>query len=77
MCKRTKSAALVPSPLYAGERVRLCLTNVPAELPPSPGIPGEGRGGGFSRESSKHRPHPNPPPEYREREQCIHETQPS
>jgi hypothetical protein len=44
-------------------------------VPPSPGTPGEGRGGGSSSirnpqsaiRNSKD-PHPNPPPEYRERE---------
>jgi colanic acid/amylovoran biosynthesis glycosyltransferase len=44
-------------------------------LAPSPGNPGEGRGGGYSKTSAKpaqhilqkNNPHPNPPPEYRER----------
>ena len=34
---------------------------------PSPGIPGEGLGGGARLEAGVDRPHPNPPPEYRER----------
>src|SRR5438552_913550 len=43
-------------------------------IPPSPGTPGEGRGGGLSDRKSespnrKSRPHPNPPPEYRGRGQ--------
>src|SRR5580700_5619545 len=37
-------------------------------LSPSPGTPGEGRGGGLAA-VEREDPHPNPPPEYRERGQ--------
>jgi hypothetical protein len=43
-------------------------------ITPSPGTPGEGRGEGLQFEISNLKfettdcPHPNPPPEYRERE---------
>jgi hypothetical protein len=73
--RRVARVAATLSPLR--ERVRLCLTNAPADLPPSPGTPGEGRGGGYSRELSKQGPHPNPPPEYREREyRAVHPVTP-
>src|SRR5436305_13094715 len=35
---------------------------------PSPGTPGEGGGEGLRRAASRDGPHPNPLPEYRERE---------
>jgi ABC-type cobalamin/Fe3+-siderophores transport system ATPase subunit len=39
-----------------------------AQISPSSGTPGEGRGGGLSWSSRpKPNPHPNPPPAYRER----------
>jgi DNA polymerase III epsilon subunit family exonuclease len=48
------------------------LTRIDDTLAPSPGTPGEGRGGGdFDRLSLfaiPNHPHPNPPPVYRERE---------
>src|SRR5205809_4962843 len=62
-----------PSPASAscgGEagRGRLCLTNrFGRHFAPSPGTPGEGGGGGFFAGNAEEDPHPNPPPEYRER----------
>ena len=37
-------------------------------VPPSPGTPGEGRGGGVVSQEQRNGPHTNPPPEYRERD---------
>src|SRR5207247_7246868 len=45
-------------------------------FPPSPGTPGEGGGGGLFARNAEEDPHPNPPPEYRERGTRIRETQP-
>ena len=74
-CTRVCNAGVWPA-----TEVRVYLTkDSGGPLAPSPGTPGEGWGGGDSSSipdpQSKFRdaegPHPCPPPEYREREQCL------
>ncbi|HEY7091240.1 MAG TPA: tRNA epoxyqueuosine(34) reductase QueG [Tepidisphaeraceae bacterium] len=55
-----------PAEYFPGARSVVCVAlNYYADLTPSPGTPGEGRGGGTVAHGE--RPHPGPPPEYQGR----------
>jgi glycolate oxidase FAD binding subunit len=68
--KKMLDAIATCSPLTSAVQIDAATDGVFSPSSPSSGTPGEGWGGGLvSGDASANRPHPNPPPEYRRREQ--------